>query len=653
GSVANEGVIVANLGQVNLAAGRTATLDFDGDGLLHLAVDGEVLENTGGLDSAVDNSGEIRADGGQVLLTAKVARDVFGQVVNNSGIIKAGKVEKKGGKVFLSGIGGPVVNSGEIDVSATTAGEDGGEVSITGESIDQYGTITADAASGDGGSIELISADTTILGGGSVTSARSESDGKGGIVHALGDKVGLFDNAVVEVSGDQGGGEILVGGDFQGKNPEIKNAWRTYIGLEAEIKADAGTGGDGGKVIVWADEITRYYGSTSVQGGVESGDGGFVEISGKVLLDYQGDVELGASAGEGGNLLFDPLTIEFTTAGPDVNIGNIGADNNLAFDEAVGLASVFRVDGNVAGVLNGLSGTITFQATDDITITNDFDLNNATTNTDVSIVLQANDDIIVNGALTADGAGTITMTANNTSFGTASGDGIIDVNQQITSGAGAITLTIDGGSGDIQLGAGITSAGGQIDLNGPVTLTSDATLKSGSGAINVASLGGAFTLSVQDALGASTGNVTVAGDATIAGLTTFGGAADYDVALNGGGTITNDTTFANVGSITLGNDAGDSLTFTGGLDTTSGSGGTSIAGTVATTDAQMDLGATTLTTDATLKSGSGATNVASLGGAFTLSVQDALGASTGNVTVAGDATIAGLTTFGGAADYDV
>jgi filamentous hemagglutinin family protein len=42
-SVQNEGVIIADYGTVNMGAGQTAVLDFDGDGLLRFEVDGEVL----------------------------------------------------------------------------------------------------------------------------------------------------------------------------------------------------------------------------------------------------------------------------------------------------------------------------------------------------------------------------------------------------------------------------------------------------------------------------------------------------------------------------------------------------------------------------------------------------------------------------------
>jgi len=62
GSVANEGLIVADLGQVTLGAGNRASLDFDGDGLLFFEIDEGVLANNTQAESAVSNSGEIRAN---------------------------------------------------------------------------------------------------------------------------------------------------------------------------------------------------------------------------------------------------------------------------------------------------------------------------------------------------------------------------------------------------------------------------------------------------------------------------------------------------------------------------------------------------------------------------------------------------------------
>ncbi|MCP4275273.1 MAG: filamentous hemagglutinin N-terminal domain-containing protein, partial [Gammaproteobacteria bacterium] len=90
--VINQGVINARLGTVNLAAGKEAVLTFDRQGLLGVRVSKEILQDELGIDPAVLNAGDINAEGGRVLLTASVSRDVFSQAVNHSGIEQATSV---------------------------------------------------------------------------------------------------------------------------------------------------------------------------------------------------------------------------------------------------------------------------------------------------------------------------------------------------------------------------------------------------------------------------------------------------------------------------------------------------------------------------------------------------------------------------------
>ncbi|NEP58767.1 MAG: filamentous hemagglutinin N-terminal domain-containing protein, partial [Symploca sp. SIO2G7] len=87
----------------------------------------------------------------------------------------------------------------------------------------------------------------------------------GGRVEVLGNRVGLLRDAKIDVSGANGGGTALIGGDYQGQG-EVPRASHTYISPNAEINADALTNGDGGRVIVWADDITQFYGEISARG---------------------------------------------------------------------------------------------------------------------------------------------------------------------------------------------------------------------------------------------------------------------------------------------------------------------------------------------------------------------------------------------------
>ena len=64
--------------------------------------------------------------------------------------------------------------------------------------------------------------------------------------------------------------------------------------------------GDGGKVVLWADDRMSFAGTIRALGGREFGNGGFAEVSGKKTLDYTGSADLLAPAGKAGTLLLDP-----------------------------------------------------------------------------------------------------------------------------------------------------------------------------------------------------------------------------------------------------------------------------------------------------------------------------------------------------------
>jgi filamentous hemagglutinin family protein len=108
---------------------------------------------------------------------------------------------------------------------------------------------------------------------------------KGGEINVLGDRVGLV-SANLNASGAIGGGTVLIGGDYLGKGI-VPNSQITVIDQSSTIKADALLSGIGGKVIAWANDKTSFSGKISVRGGVNGGNGGFVETSGKNHLNIR------------------------------------------------------------------------------------------------------------------------------------------------------------------------------------------------------------------------------------------------------------------------------------------------------------------------------------------------------------------------------
>ncbi|MDE2091868.1 MAG: filamentous hemagglutinin N-terminal domain-containing protein, partial [Gammaproteobacteria bacterium] len=279
-SVFNDGIIVANLGQVNMAAGSAVTVDFNGDGLMQFQVTGPVLHRMLDAESgaAVTNAGKVQADGGTVVMSAAVAEQILMQAVNNSGLVQAGAIRNKDGHIYLTGVGGDVTNSG---------------------------TLRADSAQGNGGSITLQSSgDTTVTADGTL-SAQSLGGGTGGVIQLLGNRVGIFNNASVNASGADGGGTILVGGDEHGASG-VQTASSTVMDQQAQLVADALSSGNGGKIVLWSNDYTGFFGSISAKGGAHGGNGGFVETSSRNNLQAFGSVNATAVLGKAGEWLLDP-----------------------------------------------------------------------------------------------------------------------------------------------------------------------------------------------------------------------------------------------------------------------------------------------------------------------------------------------------------
>lgn len=135
-SVENGGVIKARLGSVVLGGAKTFTVDFVGDGLLSYAI-GEGV----GQGSGVKNTGTIAADGGTVLVTAKAASNITGALINTTGLIQANSVSERNGTIILDAGNGELVVDGRLSAIGDDAGETGGTIKALGGT-----TIIADGA---------------------------------------------------------------------------------------------------------------------------------------------------------------------------------------------------------------------------------------------------------------------------------------------------------------------------------------------------------------------------------------------------------------------------------------------------------------------------------------------------------------------------
>ena len=260
--------------------------------------------NAGG--AGVSVQGSILARSGDVVLLGSqvdTGKDALIQSPNGSTLLAAGRQIEITGR-GLEGISLQV--QAPVDSALNLGTLQGDAVGIFAGTLRHSGLIQATTASMEGGKVILkAGGDAYLDGAGRILATGT----RGGAVDVLGKRVAVLDQALIDVSGEQGGGTVRVGGDYQGKNPDVLNADISFFGPQASIKADSTVSGDGGKVIVWADDTTRTYGRISAQGGQVGGNGGFVETSGHRYLDFQGNVNTLAAHGVAGSLLLDPSDI--------------------------------------------------------------------------------------------------------------------------------------------------------------------------------------------------------------------------------------------------------------------------------------------------------------------------------------------------------
>lgn len=177
--VSNDGVIQAQLGDVALGAGQGINLNFDGDGLLNLQVD------KGSVDALAHNGGLIRADGGQVLMSARSADSLLKTVVNNQGTLEARTLRSAEERIVLDGgEQGTVRVAGKQDASAIGGGN-GGLVLNQGANVEIQRTAQVDTHADQGatGTWRILSHEVSVAAAGQANAA---GDGSGQVHVAQG-----------------------------------------------------------------------------------------------------------------------------------------------------------------------------------------------------------------------------------------------------------------------------------------------------------------------------------------------------------------------------------------------------------------------------------------------------------------------------------
>ncbi len=418
-------------GRLGLAAAGAAQVDVDGDGLIFFNLRDENLAARLQLlpaASLLARSAELRA----------AARGQFADtVLNLEGVVRAQGLVQQGGQVVIGGAAPQILVdggasgvtrvAGTLDASATAAGEHGGQVRV------------------------------------------------------LGARVWLDASARLDARGDAGGGLLHVGGGWQGQGIG-RNALHTRVAAGAQLDASAIRLGDGGQVVVWADDSTVFNGTIRARGGLLGGDGGAVETSGKLQLGIgSGTVDAGAAAGfQVGRWLLDPQ---------DILVSN--ADDASATQATtigwslVPAAGIFKIK---PAALRQDNTAVLLQATRDVTIDAPVVLN-----TGQSFTAEAGRDVIVSSGGTVTTVNQpISLVASKDMDGPPVAGPPVAGNLHSADSAGRVSMlgTLDAGTGAISIrhssnSTGLHQLGGRASGNslavtGPVTLAPTVTLDVGS-----------------------------------------------------------------------------------------------------------------------------------------------------------------------------
>ncbi|MDP3874590.1 MAG: filamentous hemagglutinin N-terminal domain-containing protein, partial [Methyloversatilis sp.] len=720
--VENTGLITAENGDIVLAAGKSVEIADPHQPSLRVRVEagGEAI-----------NLGQLIAHGGSV--------GMFGAALTQAGKISAtGAHRTEDGRIVLRG-SKSVTLTAQSETVAQTADGAGGSIDISAPEVKVDAGALVDASGTSGGRIEVSAEqratvegtlravgrvdaptaavtpvpvaapvpasvadddlDLPVTAAGPAPAAPvSASAGQGGVIVVTADTVVLDGDAVLDASGDAGGGSILVGGDWQGANAEVRNARVSWVGHGVSLLSDALLNGDGGKIVVWADEATAFAGSIWARGGREGGNGGQVEVSGKVALLYRGRTDTRAARGRNGELLLDPLAIIIQGGSGDgsndgsllfsggVTPGTITADAlgpTVIFESEIEEQSkttdiILRAQRSVTVGSSAFnytaSGNVAEETTGQLALASNSSLLIETRNLGAGEGgASAGIDLVTGGAhgttlqITTRGDGDITLQTGY-SNGEKVGNQVANILLPVLGTAsGSILVRASDGSTVQLLGAGYTS-GGSIQIASD-TVTGGATLNAAGGTQIIGNyVASSGTLAFQGGASSISGTLTLTGNLggdaalTLGGLDWRGGRmlAGGAVSLTGAGVIDNSSAYRylarrlNVsGSLSLENSSGYYLDVeaggtlhlnAGGALTTgtangliylaAGNGGT--AALSADAGAVVDVGGGT-----TLNLRGDSTTGNLISGVFSLAGDGALLLDSGVITTGADTTISG------------
>jgi filamentous hemagglutinin family protein len=540
-------------------------------------------DNFTNLTGAVVNHGQINAQqGGAVMLVGQHVAN-YGRIVAPQGtvIMAAGKdvmIGEAGGRIFARIEGDGIAraegvrNDGVIDAARGRTLMAAGD--IYGMAVINTGRVIARDVKIDGGKHGEVRV------AGQIDASNRDIGGRGGIVEITGEKIALT-GAEIDVSGDSGGGTAHIGGGREGHGLE-NTATALYADSATTIKADAIRAGNGGEIVLFSRDSTRSGAKLFARGGIEAGNGGFIETSGGWLsLSGAPDTSARALFGKDGEWLIDPLNLDIVAGassdvtGPPIFSPSGGTGQLFVGDliAALSLNSVVTIQ--TVGTVGAGTGLIRFQTALDLPATGGtrtlnvlsaggIEINhrirdlNTPTGGGLNLNLAAN-----GGVLIASGADILLNTGSFTSTGTT-----FTSNAIISAGSGGVWLNHTGAVTLSNVTTQAPTPGSTGLWVRGSSFTSTGTLRTNGGKIDIIASSGDASFSGGGAfVDAGTGDVIVRANGALTSAVAITG-GNITLFSGGNATVNRDVTASGALDIRAGQNGAGSLTFAGGPGTT-------------------------------------------------------------------------------------
>jgi len=370
---------------------------------------------------------------------------------------------------------------------------------------------------------------------------------QGGRIILEGNTIEVTEGAQIIATGPKGGGEVLIGGDWQGganekrrvfDNPKaVHQATTVTVQTNTKIDASATDSGDGGTVVVWSDakdsdSVTTVQGEMLARGGENGGDGGQIETSGYLLEIAGAAVNAGASAGVGGLWLLDPSDSTVNQAVADTYVTTLNTGTSV-LNEVIGTISIavgVKIEKTGVG-----DASLVFKATENIRP--DSDVTISSTVGELDVTFWSDSDANGTGNIYSNPRLRITSNGGDIVFGGGADPLTGAAVAQDSQGVRLFAATLNAGGGDISLRG---QSGGYMGGTG-VDLSSSDIRTTGAGQILIAGSGSSRGVSIPASnISSENGSIVIQGVSPGGQAIAFGGTGEQVSSVLGGITLDGD-----------------------------------------------------------------------------------------------------------------